>query len=139
MLKFSRLDKSLDHLTSVCPTYLPPRHFPPVFLPDQAVASPASPATTTWKAAASPSPFGPTHHTMTPTQWALQFLSLNICHGLADYLEASILDVQLATARSSPSLPPPRSLRGNPHSPFPVPSRARLRGPNDTFDKTRSF
>jgi hypothetical protein len=45
--------------------------------------------------------FGQTFHTMTPQQWTLQSLSLNISHGLGKYLQGALQ--ALSQAKSSPT------------------------------------
>jgi hypothetical protein len=45
--------------------------------------------------------FGQTYHTMTPQQWALQSLSLNISHALGKYLQGALTD--LSNAKSIPT------------------------------------
>jgi hypothetical protein len=48
--------------------------------------------------------FGQTHHTMTPQQWALQSLSLNISHALGKYLQGALQ--VLSQGKSSISMRP---------------------------------
>lgn len=49
--------------------------------------------------------FGQTYHTMTPQQWSLQSLSLNISHGLGQYLQGALTALSHAK-KSSPTSPP---------------------------------
>ena len=63
-------------------------------------------ATTTWKTVHPQLPFGSTHHTFTPTQWAMQALSLNISHALATAISTAL--IELPTPHNSA----PTSFRG---------------------------
>lgn len=65
-------------------------------------------ATRIWKVSQPITPFGNTHHSFTPTQWAMQALSLNISHALANALTTALQEqpASLSTTR------PPLSFRG---------------------------
>jgi hypothetical protein len=67
----------------------------------------ASQANREWSKTHPRTNFGQTHHTMTPQQWALQSLSLNISHSLGKYLEGALQ--ALSQSKSSSSTRPLRS------------------------------
>jgi hypothetical protein len=71
----------------------------------------ADQATKIWKIDHPKTHFGNTHHTFTPTQWAMQALSLNISHALANAIATALQDRLTATVRQ------PISFRGpTPHA-----------------------
>jgi hypothetical protein len=66
----------------------------------------ADKATQVWRTIRPSTRFGSTHHTHTPTQWALQALSLNISHALATALTTALQDrPSTATASNRPAPP----------------------------------
>jgi hypothetical protein len=56
----------------------------------------ASRATNEWKKTHPTTKFGQTYHTMTPAQWALQSLLLNISHALGKYFCSALTDLSHA-------------------------------------------
>jgi hypothetical protein len=66
----------------------------------------ADKATQIWKINHPKTPFGNTHHTFTPTQWAMQALSLNISHALANAITTALQEQPTSTTR------PPTTFRG---------------------------
>jgi hypothetical protein len=54
--------------------------------------------------------FGQTYHTMTPQQWTMQSLSLNISHGLGKYMQGALKT--LSHTKSSPTRIPRTSFYG---------------------------
>jgi hypothetical protein len=56
----------------------------------------ATRATQEWTKTNPTTKFGQTYHTMTPEQWALQSLSLNISHALGKYMQGALLDLSHA-------------------------------------------
>jgi hypothetical protein len=66
----------------------------------------ADKATQAWRTIRPSTRFGSTHHTHTPTQWALQALSLNISHALATALTTALQDhPSFATTSNRPAPP----------------------------------
>jgi hypothetical protein len=63
-----------------------------------------------WANSQPTSRFGQTYHTMTPQQWSLQSLSLNISHGLSIYLQGAVM--ALSTAKSRPTSSPRTTFYG---------------------------
>jgi hypothetical protein len=72
----------------------------------------ASRATASWRRHAPGARFGPATHTLTPSQWALQFLSLNLSHALTAYLDGALFDLTASRPRSPSTLSPPLVTRG---------------------------
>jgi hypothetical protein len=62
----------------------------------------ADQATKIWKIDHPKTIFGNTHHTFTPTQWAMQALSLNISHALANAIATALQDRPTATVVCQP-------------------------------------
>jgi hypothetical protein len=80
------------------------KHQPALIAHDVAFASSlhvAHHATREWCKTHPTTRFGQTYHTMTPQQWALQSLSLNISHALGKYLQGALTD--LSNAKSVPT------------------------------------
>ena len=80
-----------------------------------AITSPvalASKASSAWKQLHPTSRFGTTHHTHTPSQWALQALSLNISLALANSLQTAITFHTTPPKSSSTSHPQPSAFKG---------------------------
>jgi hypothetical protein len=59
----------------------------------------ADQATREWKIDPPMIPFGSTHHTFTPTQWAMQALSLNISHALANAIATALQESPTSSSR----------------------------------------
>ena len=128
---------TIDHLGGLGPLALSflfdkdasPLPFPPPLQPDtlafnnqasstaylNALTSPvalASKASSAWKQLHPTSRFGTTHHTHTPSQWALQALSLNISLALANSLQTAITFHTTPPKASSTSHPQPSAFKG---------------------------
>jgi hypothetical protein len=76
----------------------------------------ADKATQAWHTIRPSARFGSTHHTYTPTQWALQALSLNISYALATALTTALQDRPSSATTSNRPAPP--AFRGPTGTPF---------------------